>query len=183
MADLKYEKYAVRKPVYEVGGGVKNRQSPTMTYISQKQCGAPYYITLGWVYGIPKPNPCVREHVHDYDEILLFYGSDTKNPQVLGGEIEFYIGGQPINFNTTTSMYIPKGTPHGPVTWKKFYYPHMQMSFILVPVTRPKPIAKTSRRAIKNRQRKPRTLIMSSTSSAVRCGRLGRDKRGVRARR
>lgn len=131
MAESVYEKYAVRKPVYEVCSGIKNRQSPTMTFMSEKQTGAPYYITLGWVYGIPKPNPHVMEHVHDYDEILLFYGGDSKQPQVLGAEIEFYIGGQPITFNTTTSMYIPKGTPHGPVSWKKFYYPHVQMAFML----------------------------------------------------
>ena len=131
MAESVYEKNAVRKPVYEVCSGVKNRQSPTMTFMSEKQTGAPYYITLGWIYGIPEPNPHVMEHVHDYDEILLFYGGDYKQPQVLGGEVEFYIGGQPITFNTTTSMYIPKGTPHGPVTWKRFDYPHVQMSFIL----------------------------------------------------
>jgi hypothetical protein len=131
MAESVYEKNAVRKPIYEVGKGVKNRQSPTMTFMSEKQTGAPYYITLGWIYGIPEPNPHVMEHVHDYDEILLFYGGDYKQPQVLGAEVEFYIGGQPITFNTTTSMYIPKGTPHGPATWKKFHYPHAQMAFIL----------------------------------------------------
>ena len=131
MAESVYEKNAVRKPVYEVCSSVKNRQSPTMTFMSEKQTGAPYYITLGWIYGIPEPNPHVMEHVHDYDEILLFYGGDYKQSQVLGGEVEFYIDGQPITFNTTTSMYIPKGTPHGPVTWKRFDYPHVQMSFIL----------------------------------------------------
>jgi hypothetical protein len=131
MAQSVYEKNAVRKPNYEVCSGIKNRQSPTMTFMSEKQTGAPYYIDLGWIYGIPEPNPHVMEHVHDYDEILLFYGGDYKQPQVLGAEIECYIGGQPIAFNTTTSMYIPKGTPHGPVTWKRFDYPHVQMSFIL----------------------------------------------------
>jgi len=131
MAASKYDKNAIRKPIYEVGGGVKNRQSPTMTYISEKQTGAPYYINLGWIYGKPNPNPYVREHVHNYDEILLFAGGDPKQPQVLGGEVEMYIGGQLINFHNTTSMYIPKGTPHGLTTWKKFEYPHFQMSFIL----------------------------------------------------
>jgi len=83
------------------------------------------------VTGIPGPNPYIGEHVHDCDEIMMHWGSDYEIPQVLGGEIEFYIGGQPITFNTTTSMYIPKGTPHGPVTWKKFQRPHLQMSILL----------------------------------------------------
>jgi len=131
MAESKYEKYAVRKPIYEAGPGIKGRQSPTMTFMSEKQTGAPYYIELGWIYDIPDPNPHIMEHVHDYDEIVLHWGGDYKQPQVLGGEIEFWVGGQPITFNTSTFLYIPRGTPHGPVIWKKFDAPHMQMAMMI----------------------------------------------------
>ena len=37
MATTNYERYLVRKPIYEAGPGVKNRQSPTMTYMSRAQ--------------------------------------------------------------------------------------------------------------------------------------------------
>jgi len=131
MAESKYEKFAVRKPLYEAGPGYKGRQSPTMTFMSEKQTGAPYHIELGWIYEMPSPNPHIHEHVHDYDEIVIHWGGDYKRPQVLGGEIEFYIGGQPITFNTTTGIFIPAGTPHGPLTWKKFEFPHIEMTLIL----------------------------------------------------
>ena len=132
MAEVNYEKYLVRRPVYEAFGGVKNRQSPTMTFMSRRQVpGANYYIEIGWIYDIPEPNPSLHEHVHDFDEIVLHWGSDPYAPQVLGGEIEFYVGGQPITFNTTTAFYIPKGTRHGPVIWKKFQSPHIQMAMML----------------------------------------------------
>jgi hypothetical protein len=132
MAESEYERYFVRKPLYEACPGVKNRQSPTMTFMSSRQVpGANYYVSLGWIYDIPEPNPHIHEHVHDFDEVILYWGGDVNTPQVLGGEIEFYIGGQPITFNTTTSMFIPKGTPHGPVTWKKFQFPHMEMVMTL----------------------------------------------------
>jgi quercetin dioxygenase-like cupin family protein len=62
---------------------------------------------------------------------MIHWGGNPEIPQVLGGEIEFYIGGQPITFNTTTGIFIPKGTPHGPMTWKKFEFPHIQMNLIL----------------------------------------------------
>ena len=66
------EQYAARTPIYEADLGTKNRQSPTMTIISEKQIpGCNYYIELGWVYGIPEPNPHIHEHVHDFDEIVL----------------------------------------------------------------------------------------------------------------
>jgi quercetin dioxygenase-like cupin family protein len=129
MPNTDYEKYLVRKPLYEAFGGTKNRQSPTMTMISNKQIpGANHYIEPGWIYGIPDPNPSLHEHAHDYDEIVMHIGGDYKNPQVLGGEVEFYVGGQPVRFNTSTAFYIPRGTPHGPVIWKKFDYPHLQMA-------------------------------------------------------
>jgi hypothetical protein len=131
MAESQYEKFAVRKPIYEAGPGVKGRQSPTMTFMSEKQAGAPYYIELGWIYEIPTPNPHIHEHVHEFDEIVLHWGGDYTRPQVLGGEIEFYIGGQPITFNTTAGIFIPKGTPHGPLTWKKFEFPHIEMAMML----------------------------------------------------
>ena len=129
MAKSQYEKYVVRKPIYEAVTGVKNRQSPSMTFMSRQQVPeVNSYIELGWIYGIPRPNPYVHEHVHDYDEIILHWGGRYETPQDLGAEIEFYIGGQPITFNTTTGIFIPRGIPHGPLTWKKFRFPHIEMT-------------------------------------------------------
>jgi hypothetical protein len=131
MPNINYEKYLVRKPNYEAFDGTKNRQAPTMTMMSNKQIpGVNYYMEPGWIYGIPDPNPSLHEHVHEYDEIVMHWGGDYRRPQVLGGEVEFYVGGQPITFNTTTALYTPAGIPHGPVTWKKFDFPHMQMAIM-----------------------------------------------------
>jgi hypothetical protein len=132
MAKIDYEKYVIRKPNYEVFSGVKNRQSPTMTMMSAKQIpGVTYYMEPGWIYGIPDPNPSLHEHAHQYDEIVLHWGSNPELPQVLGGEVEFYVAGQPVVFNTATAFYLPAGTSHGPVTWKKWQSPHMQMAIMI----------------------------------------------------
>jgi hypothetical protein len=122
----------VKKPVYEAFPGVKNRQSPTMTMISSRQIPeANYYAELGWIYGMPDPNPHIFEHVHDYDEIILHIGGNPDTPQVLGGEIEFYIGGQPIVFSTTFGVYIPRTLRHCPIHWKKVRKPHIEMTIML----------------------------------------------------
>ena len=129
MPNIDYGKYLVRKPEYEDLGGIKNRQSPVMTILSEKQVpGCNYYIEAGWIYGFPKPNPAFPERVNDYDEIIIHLGGDYQTPYILGGEVEFYVGGQPVTFNTSTSFFIPKGTPYGPMTWKKFQKPHLQIS-------------------------------------------------------
>ena len=89
MAESEYEKYAVRKAIYEAGPGIKGRQSPTMTFISEKQTDAPYYIELGWIWDKVMPDPGTPKMVHDtLDEIVLhstvpvhpnsFQNSDTK---------------------------------------------------------------------------------------------------------
>ena len=132
MAKSSFEKYAVRKPIYEAGAGYEGRQSPTMTFMSARQGPeANYYIELGWIYEMPKPNPHIHEHVHTYDEIVVHWGGRPETPQVLGGEITFYVGVQPITFNTTTAIYIPKGVPHGPLIWNKFEFPHIEMAMML----------------------------------------------------
>lgn len=130
--DIDYEKYLVRKPNYEVGGVIKKRQSPTMTYMSNDLVpGCNMYLELGWIYDMPEPNPHIFEHSHEYDEIVLHIGGDPNNPEDLGGEIEFYVGGQPLTFNTTSGLFAPKGVKHGPLTWKKFSKPHLQMAIVL----------------------------------------------------
>jgi hypothetical protein len=135
--EAEYQKYIVRKPVYEKAGlqsekEITNRQFPPMTFISNTLIpGVNYYVEMGWITGLPVPNISVYEHTHQFDQVLLFWGGDVNTPQDLGGEIECYIGGQQIVFNTTTAMFIPAGTPHGPFIWRKFRFPHNQMTMTI----------------------------------------------------
>jgi hypothetical protein len=132
---VNWEKNLVRKPHYEVSAGdIKGHQYPTMTLMSRNLVpGSNTYIEVGWLYAMPEPNPHIYEHSHKAgcDEIVLHIGSDPNNPEDLGGEIEFCVGGQPLTFDTTSGIFIPAGTKHGPVTWKKFTRPHLQMAIVL----------------------------------------------------
>jgi len=128
---IDYEKYLVRKPVYEAFGGIKNRQRPAMTYMSGVQVpGVKYYIEVGWVYGIPEPNPGINEHMHDHDEIVIYWGGSHESPQVLGGEIEFHVGGQALTFDTTSALFILRGLRHGPLRLKEYRQPHIVMAIM-----------------------------------------------------
>ena len=132
MADSKFEKYLVRKPIYKRGRRIKNRQSPTMTYMSRAQVPeANYYLEYGWIYGIPEPNPCTSEHVHDTEKIIMYIGGDPQNPEDLGGEIELFIGGKSLTFATSAALFVPRGVRHGPVIWKDFRKPHIEMTIVL----------------------------------------------------
>jgi hypothetical protein len=133
MTASKYERLVVRRPFREDRyPEIKGRTSPPMTYLSSKQIPeADCHIEMSWIHDIPEPNPYIGEYALDYDEILLHIGMSPDTPQDLGGTVELYLGGQPIVFNTTTSVFIPKGTPRGPLTWKEFRRPHVQMSMVL----------------------------------------------------
>ena len=129
----KYEKYLIKKPAHEVDmKGVKGRQFPAMTFMNNTLVpGCNVWIGGGWIWAIPTPNPHIFEHAHNYDEIMLHIGSDPNNPEDLGAEIEFVVGGEPLIINTTSSLYVPKGVKHGPLTWKRVDKPHIEMSIII----------------------------------------------------
>ncbi len=134
MTQIDYEKYMVRHPLREFGKGVKGRSVPIMTYMSNDLVeGCDKYIDISWIYGMPEPNPHICEHTHDYDKIVFFVGSDPFNLEDLGGEIDYYLGGQKISLDTTSAMYIKKGMKHGPAIWKSFSRPHLEISIILGP--------------------------------------------------
>jgi hypothetical protein len=125
MATQSYKKYFITKPVYESG---------VMTYMSNKLVpGCDKHCEMRWIRGLPEANTRIPEHFHHYEEILLYVGGDAVNQGELGGEIEYYMGGQPLTFHTTSAMYIPKGLRHGPATWKSFSKPHLEISVMLGP--------------------------------------------------
>ncbi len=133
--DTDYEKYLVRKPVYEVIAGtpVKNRQEPaSMTFMNRNlvpECDI--YVEGGWVWGMPDPNPHIFDHVHrDFEELVIHYGTDHEHPEELGAEIEFHLGDQPLKVDKTAIIFVPKGVSHGPLIWKKYSAPHLEMAIV-----------------------------------------------------
>jgi len=128
-----YSKYLVAKPAYEVTPDfeVKGRR-PAMTLMSNNLVkGSDMYVETGWVFGMPDPNPHIHEHAHDYDEIVIHLGTDPENQEELGGEIEFMVGGQPLKINKTSAVFVPKGVKHGPLTWKKYSRPHLELTIMV----------------------------------------------------
>lgn len=128
-----YERFVVRKPLRVAGRPeIEACQSPPMTYMSSRQVPeADVCVELCWVYDVPRPNPTLGEQVLDHDQILLHIGMDPDIPQDLGATMQLYLGGQPVVFNTTTAIFVPKGTPFGPLSWREVRRPHLLASIVL----------------------------------------------------
>ena len=73
------------------------------------------YITTSWVGAIDHEEEWVEEHVHDYDEVLMFLGNDPDDVNDLGGEIFMTIEGERHLLTTTSAVFIPAGTRHCPL--------------------------------------------------------------------
>jgi hypothetical protein len=126
-------KYLVSRPAYELipAFEVKGRIS-AMTLMSNNLVpGSNMYVEAGWILGMPDPNPHIGEHTHDYDEIVMHIGTDSSDEEDLGGEIEFVLDGEPLMIDKTSSVYVPKGMKHGPLTWKSFTRPHLEMTIMI----------------------------------------------------
>ena len=73
-------------------------------------------------------------HVHDFDQVLLFAGSDMDDIGDLGAEVEFCLGDdlETHMITTTTAIAIPAGMPHFPATVnilnKRFFYYEISMT-------------------------------------------------------
>jgi hypothetical protein len=73
---------------------------------------APYFEAV-WFHISNDTGP--EEHAHDFDEFLGFIGTDTENPEELGAEIIFYVGGEPVKITKSCLVYVPKGVTHSPL--------------------------------------------------------------------
>lgn len=137
MANGKYGRYVISQPrvetlAYHPVANVKGVTFPDEIYLDDRIVeGSPVVVDIGWRFRVPEPDPVEWTHKHDFDEVLCFIGTNPERPHDLGGEIEFTIGNEKHTFNTTTTIYIPKGLNHCPIIHKKVERPFILAVFAL----------------------------------------------------
>lgn len=89
------------------------------------------YLTMSWVSPTDEPVDWVHEHVHDYDEVLIWTGSDPHNELDLGAEIFMEIEGERQVITTSGSVYVPAGTKHCPLGFNRVDRPFRFMALAL----------------------------------------------------
>jgi hypothetical protein len=62
-------------------------------------------------------------HTHNFDEIIGFAGSNRQHPRDLGGELEFWMDGEPYTLTKTCLIFIPRGVKHCPIVIKRIDTP------------------------------------------------------------
>jgi uncharacterized RmlC-like cupin family protein len=129
VAEKKYQRYVKQLSFKDDGPGFY-RQG---TEISSEFLGLDVSIRYGtyWVAGRIGKEP-YQPHVHDFDQVLLWMGTDAADIGDLGAEVELCIGEEMEKhmITTTTAVSIPKGLPHLPASITR-----MDKRFILFSVS------------------------------------------------
>ena len=69
-----------------------------------------------------------KPHKHDWDEYLVFLGTDPKDPFDLGGEIEFWVGGEKHLITKSCAVFCPRGVYHCPLYTRRVDRPFICFS-------------------------------------------------------
>ncbi|MCQ2752206.1 MAG: hypothetical protein MJ189_03830 [Coriobacteriales bacterium] len=87
-----------------------------IVWIDGEVCPRAFQMNTAWYSAVPERDPIFTEHCHDdCDELIGFFSSDPDNPNDLGGEIEFSIGGEAHLLTKSSIIFCPAGTPHNPM--------------------------------------------------------------------
>ena len=72
-----------------------------------------------------------QPHIHPFDELFAFFGSNFDDPSDMCGEMEFWLEDQPVTCNKSCIIHIPAGMKHCPLDMKRMDKPifHFSMGY------------------------------------------------------
>ena len=94
---------------------IYKRFSNRILWMDGNVCPGAFQMNTAWYFAVPERDPIFTEHVHDYDELIGFYGCDPDNPNDLNGVIEYIINGEAHRLTKTTMIFVPGGLEHNPM--------------------------------------------------------------------
>jgi len=98
-----------------------------VAYIDSTFVAGAFYAECVWYKEASDGSP--PEHCHDdFDEILMFFGTDPERPHDLCGEVELWIGGEKYLLTESSMVFIPKGVKHCPMYFRRVDRPILHLS-------------------------------------------------------
>ena len=106
------------------------KEETRVLYLADEIIKGAFYVSCGWFWPEmvkgDSSSRATKPHVHDYDEVVAVIGTNPADPRDLGGEIEFYIGGERHVVTKTSLLFLPTGLEHGPFNQLKIERPIFQ---------------------------------------------------------
>ena len=82
-------------------------------YLDNDMVDGAFYVATSWFWKATGPGP--QAHVHDFDEVLAFFGTNPDDVLDLGGEVELWIDGEQHLMHQSFMAFIPAGLEHCPL--------------------------------------------------------------------
>jgi hypothetical protein len=128
MTESKYSTYIITELESRVEAPwtpvFKPEELTTVLFLDSTIIKDAFYVETAWFWPpLAENGTRGQPHQHDYDEVLAFFGSDTNNPNNLGGELEFQINGENHTIMKSCLIFVPKSTLHGPPIFLKIDRP------------------------------------------------------------
>lgn len=139
MAELKYAKYIItdtkpmspealarmRERMKEKGitPGESSVKSTRLLWLDDEVAKGAFYMELLWLWEGKQAQSVEEPHVHDFDEIIGFVGTNREDPHDLGGEVEIWLDDEKHILTKSCLVFIPKGLKHCPVLFTRIDSP------------------------------------------------------------
>jgi mannose-6-phosphate isomerase-like protein (cupin superfamily) len=98
-----------------------------LLWLDSEIASGAFYMECVWYgkgEGIGGPDP----HVHDFDEVLGFIGTNRQDPHDLGGTVELWLDDEKHSLQKSCLVFVPRGMKHCPMTLKNIRTPIFHFS-------------------------------------------------------
>ena len=102
-------------------------------WIDDDVCPGAFQMNTAWYFAVPERDPIFDEHVHEYDELIGFFGSDPADPYNLNAELEVTLDGEAHRITRSSLIFCPKGMPHMPLRILRVDKPIFHFSIVMGP--------------------------------------------------
>ena len=109
------------------------RFAKRILWIDDDVCPGAFQMNTAWYFAVPEKDPVFEEHVHEYDELIGFFGSDPEDPYNLNAEIEVTLDGATHKLTRSSLIFCPANKKHMPLSIKRVDKPIFHFSIVMGP--------------------------------------------------
>lgn len=119
----KFDKYFITEPKPGDDHHIDTELVKFPIYVDSEVVEGAYYFMAASHLGSTGRGAPPFEHTHDFDEYLVFLGTNHEDPRDLGAEVEVWIEGEKHIVTKSCAIFIPAGTKHAPIYFKRIDTP------------------------------------------------------------
>jgi hypothetical protein len=103
--------------------GKSTVKSTRLLWLDDEVAKGAFYMELLWFWEVKQEYSIEEPHVHDFDEIIGFVGTNREDPHDLGGEVEIWLDDEKHVLTKSCLVFIPKGLKHCPLLFTRIDSP------------------------------------------------------------